>query len=101
MQVDNGPSVGQLVAIMAGVVPILGILGWTMVKILGPIGQAWARRIAGGADGGLVDRRFDALAEDLDQVKAQLAETHERLDFAERLIAQHRSPEPLPRGSGD
>ena len=98
MQAD-GPSVGQLVAIMAGTIPILGIMGWTVVKILGPIGQAWGRRIAGGADGDLSDRRFDMLMHELEQVKAQLAETHERLDFTERLLSQGRSAEALPRGT--
>ena len=98
MQAD-GPSVGQLVAIMAGTIPILGIMGWTVVKILGPIGQAWGKRIAGGADSDLSDRRFDMLMHELEQVKAQLAETHERLDFTERLLSQGRSPEALPRGT--
>src|SRR5512143_3636246 len=102
MQMDNGPSVGQLVAIMAGTIPILGIMGWTVVKTLGPIGQAWARRISGESLGGqLVDRRFEELAMELEQVKAQLAETHERLDFTERLLARDRAPEPLSRGSAD
>lgn len=95
---DSGPSVGQLVAMMLGAIPILGIMAWSAVKILGPIGQAFARRIAGGADGGLLEQRVEALAEELDSVKAQLTETHERLDFAERMLAQGRQPEQLPRG---
>ncbi|MDX2120039.1 MAG: hypothetical protein SF070_03135 [Gemmatimonadota bacterium] len=97
--VDSGPSVGQLVAIMVGVIPILGIMGWTAVKILGPITQAFARRIGSGAEsGGEVGHRVEELALEVEQLRAQLAETHERLDFTERLLAQHRAPEQLPRG---
>jgi len=95
---DSGPSVGQLMVAVLGAIPILGIIAWSAVKIFGPIGQAFARRIGGGGDGEGVERRLEALALELDQVKAQLAETHERLDFTERLLAQTRSPE-LPRGS--
>lgn len=82
---------------MLGAIPIVGIVGWTAVKIFGPIGQALSRRIAGGGDGELLERRVEALAAELDELKHQLAETHERLDFTERLLAQSRTPEQLPR----
>jgi hypothetical protein len=101
LQVDNGPTVGQLLVALLGAIPLLAIFGWTAVKILGPIGQAVGRRIGGGSDGEVLERRLELLSQELEQVRAQLAETHERLDFAERLLAQQRSPEPLPRGSGD
>ncbi len=97
--VDSGPSVGQLVAIVVGVIPILGIMGWTAVKILGPITQAFARRIGSGpGSGDEVGHRVEELALEVEQLRAQLAETHERLDFTERMLAQHRAPEQLPRG---
>ena len=48
---SEGPSVGQLLVILLGSIPILGIMGWTAVKILGPIGQAISRRIAAGRTG--------------------------------------------------
>jgi hypothetical protein len=74
-------------------------MGWTAVKILGPIGQAVGRRISGGADGELLERRVEVLMQELEAVKQQLAETHERLDFTERLLAQDKHPEQLRRGS--
>lgn len=84
---------------MLGTVPILGILGWTAVKILGPIGQAISKRIAGGGgDGAYLEQRVESMMTELEQVKHQLAETHERLDFTERLLAQERNPEQLRRG---
>jgi hypothetical protein len=84
----------MIVAIM-GAIPMLGIMGWTAVKILGPIGQAVSKRIAGGVEGGVLEQRVESLAAELDEVKHQLAETHERLDFTERLLAQSRHPEQL------
>lgn len=80
----------------------MGIVGWTAVKIFGPIGQALAKRIAGdGQESHLHERRLDALAGQVEDLRHQLAETHERLDFTERLLAQERSPGQLHRGAGD
>lgn len=95
---SGGPSTSQLLVALLGSIPLLGILGWTAVKILGPIGQAVSRRIAGGSDGEYLERRVDSLTAELEQVKLQLAETHERLDFTERLLAQDRNPDQLGRG---
>jgi hypothetical protein len=100
LQVQDGPSVGQLVVAMLGAIPLLGIMGWTAVKIFGPIGQAFSRRIAGDSDSGPLEHRVDSLAMELEQVKQQLLEVNERLDFTERLLAQERQPEQLRRGSG-
>jgi Tfp pilus assembly protein PilO len=98
LQMHDGPSIGQLVVIMLGTVPILGILGWTAVKIFGPLGQAVSKRIAGGSDGEYLEQRLESIVAELEQVKHQLAETQERLDFTERLLAQDRNPEQLRRG---
>jgi len=95
---DSGPSVGQLIAAMLGAIPILGIMAWSAVKILGPIGQAFARRISGGSGGDFLEQRVETLAQEVDGLKTQLTETHERLEFAERMLAQARQPDQLPRG---
>jgi len=95
---SGGPSTSQLLVALLGSIPLLGILGWTAVKIFGPIGQAVSRRIAGGSDGEYLEQRVDSLTAELEQVKLQLAETHERLDFTERLLAQDRNPDQLGRG---
>ncbi len=102
MQIETGPSVGQLVVALLGAIPIMGIMGWTAVKIFGPIGQALAKRIAGEGEGShLLDRRVDALTASVDELRRELAETHERLDFTERLLAQERAPSQLRPGMGD
>jgi hypothetical protein len=98
IQVAGGPSVGQLVAMLIGAIPVLGILAWAAVKILGPIGQALGRRIAGSSEGESAERRLGVLADEVDHLRSQLAETQERLDFVERMLAQGRQPDQLRRG---
>jgi hypothetical protein len=97
--VDTGPSPEQLVVIMLGAITILGIIAVAAVKIFGPVAQAYARRMSGGTrDQDLLAERIDALSQELEQVRGQLSETQERLDFAERLLSQGRASNPLPRG---
>ena len=74
-------------------------LAVAMVKIFrGPIGAAMAERIPGGpapelqVDGAVVGA-------EIDQLRGRLAEVEERLDFAERLLAQAREPDQLPGGA--
>jgi hypothetical protein len=67
-----------------------------MVKIFrGPIGAALAERIRGGA----APAADSALAAEVDHLRGRLAEVEERLDFAERLLAQVREADHLPGGA--
>jgi hypothetical protein len=59
------------------------------VKIFGPLGAAIGDRLRGARGGSEPDHR---LAEEIDQVRTRLAEVEERLDFAERLLAQPQQP---------
>ena len=57
------------------------------------IGRAIADRIRGGAAGDPeLAAEVDSLRRELEAVRGELTEVHERLDFAERLLA--RPPEP-------
>jgi hypothetical protein len=78
-------------------IPVLGILftGLTIFSIT-PLGRALARRLSGVAPE--FERRVDALERDLEATRHELAETHERLDFAERSLAQVREGRRLPPG---
>lgn len=61
--------------------------GGTLVAIsFSPIGKAIANRIRGAAE---IQTDPEVLAE-LDDLRAQLSEVHERLDFAERMLPQGR-----------
>ena len=68
-----------------------------------PVGRAFAARIRGQAPGD-VDEVKNALAEhreslqaELDSVRHELGELGERMDFAERMLAQSRE-QALPKG---
>ena len=66
-----------------------------LVKIFrGPLGAAIAERVRGGAPAA----GDPALAAEVDQLRGRLAEVEERLDFAERLLAQAREADQLPGG---
>lgn len=91
-----------------GILAIVFLFGGGSLVGLGftPIGKAIADRIRGkhalpdveDLRAELLEAR-DAHSEELDQVRQQVAELAERLDFAERLLAQHReSPRVGPGG---
>ena len=67
----------------------------------GEIGRAVAHRIRGGMPADEeVRTELSDLRRDLDTVRAELAETHERLDFTERLLASNNRPaDGLGRGA--
>jgi len=69
------------------------LVGGFSVILLWPFMRALAERVRprGAAAGSeQLQAQQDALAEELAQTRHDLAELQERLDFAERLLAQHR-----------
>ena len=89
---DGAPlTVGLLLTAILGSIPILGIMVWGAVKILGPIGHALARRLGGGAEvPESVKAELEGMHHEIDELRSALAETHERLDFTERLLASSK-----------
>ena len=77
------------------IVVIAIVLAVVLVKLIkGPLGQAIADRLRGTAppDPGVLD--------ELEAVRTRLAEVEERLDFAERMLAQGEQAQRLS-GRGD
>ncbi len=78
----------------AAVVSILILTTGATIVLRGPLGKAIAERIAG--------RRFhdeasvDRLRAEVTQLHGVVGELEERLDFAERLLAQQREAGRLP-----
>lgn len=72
--------------------------GGTAIAIaFSPIGKAIADRIRGRA----VEAETDpAVLAELDEMRAQLSELQERVDFSERLLAKDREPRVLEPGAG-
>ncbi len=70
--------------------------GGTLVAIsFSPIGRAIAEQIRGGGAAAAPD---PAVYEELDRVRQELGELHERVDFTERLLAAKRESPGLPEG---
>lgn len=67
-----------------------------MVVLRGPLGRAIGERIAARRDAG--DRELQDLKGEVDELRHQLYEVQERLDFAERLLArQDERADALPK----
>ena len=71
---------------LAPLIPVVAIIAFTVIKVT---------RMRSDARAGIQDpensARLAALEEEMMSVRRQLEETHERLDFTERLLAQHRT----------
>lgn len=52
----------------------------------------WAKRLRPGPGGSELQTRLDALETEVGQMRRELSEAHERLDFTERLLAQRPEP---------
>ncbi len=82
---------GQIVAAIAIVVGL-------KFALRSPLGEAWAerfrertrRRFGSSAPDPGANARVAGLEEELAHVRGEVAELAERLDFAERLLSQHR-----------
>lgn len=77
-------NTGAVLFIMIFMVPITAIL------VASPVGKALAKRIAGRVphDDGVLLAEVEQLRTELDHVRGELLEVHERLDFAERMLAK-------------
>jgi hypothetical protein len=71
---------------LGGVVAI----GLVFIKVLGPVARALAKRIEG---------RSPTIVDDpaIDQLRGELDELHERVDFLERAITARQPPAELPK----
>ena len=78
---------------MEDILAIIGIFGGgTLVAVsFSPLGKAWADRIRGK---GLIVQDPE-VSEDLNALRLEVAELHERLDFNERLLAERRESGPV------
>lgn len=78
---------------------VLAMAGFLLLAF--PLVRAVSERIRPRGDGGIKDElaglREDVLTE-LREMRREVAELGERVDFTERLLAKQRDPERLARG---
>jgi hypothetical protein len=68
-------------------------ISWVLVMVLGPVARALAKRIEGR---GPLNRAVDSGVPE--QLREQMEELHERVDFLERALGSRPPPADLPRG---
>jgi hypothetical protein len=91
---------------IAAVVLLLGV-GLILAALVWPLIKAIARRIEGGTAGAELQAELEGLRErvrHLEEIQPRMAELEERVDFAERLLAQpqrqERVGQPIERSTG-
>ena len=85
---------------LAILIPVIA-LGFTGLITFSftPLGRALARRLGGPVANPELDERVAQLESDLEAVRHELSESHERIDFAERALSQVRDQRQLPNGT--
>ena len=77
----------------------LAIAGTTLIVIVRTIAGGFAKGRSNSAELAELNERLDQQAAELEQTQQTVAELQNRLDFAERLLAQARDRSAL--GAGD
>lgn len=90
---DN-QAVFAFIPIMALAIPVAAIIFHGLQK-LARTRLEEARLRAGGMDGE-TGAEIEALRQEVGELRRDLGDVQERLDFAERLLSQARDPERLP-----
>ena len=81
---------------------VLALTAGAALVLRGPVGKAlaewirgWSHNEARWIEAKAAPGEVEALRADVEELRHQLADVHERLDFAERLLAKTREPERL------
>src|SRR5712691_6158305 len=91
------PAIWYPIAVVLGVMNLVAAgfaigqaqpLHATVHVALGLAFGLWAQRLREGPGGGELQARLEALEFEVSTLRQELSETQERLDFAERLLAQ-------------
>jgi len=74
----------------------------TVLVLRGPFGRALAERIAGRPRTGAEDQDIRELKGEVEELRTQLGDVQERLDFAERVLARRDDrADALPKGAAE
>ncbi len=77
-------------------IPIIAVGGFFAWMIaISPVGKAYAERLRGPARGSVDAGEREELLQAVEQLRREVAELAERVDFTERLVAKARAAERL------
>ncbi len=82
-----------VLALMIPIVAVGGFFAWMIM--LSPVGKAYAERVRGQAGQPGAARDHEEVLDALEQLRREVAELAERVDFTERLLGQQRGSERL------
>lgn len=87
---------------MSGLEPLIPIAFFfsiaAVIILRGPLGKALGERMAGRQSVAEAVREREALQAELEELRSRVGELEERVDFAERLLAQQRGRNQLGAG---
>jgi uncharacterized protein YlxW (UPF0749 family) len=69
-----------------------GFFAWMIA--LSPVGKAFAERLRHGSQAPGADQESPELVETVEELRREVAELAERVDFTERLLGQQRAAAP-------
>lgn len=79
-------ALAMLIPIMALAIPVAAVVFGGLIKLQKmKLEEARARMGVGQGD---LSGELDALAQEVQEIRGELAELHERVDFTERLLAR-------------
>ena len=82
-----------VIALMIPIVAVGGFFAWMLA--LSPVGKAFAEKLRGHKASRGDAEGQEALLESVEQLRREVAELAERVDFTERLLGQQRGSERL------
>lgn len=85
-------------ALMIPIVAVAGFFAWMIA--LSPLGKAYAERVRGRAHEQAPPQGQEEILETLDDLRRQVAELAERVDFTERILAKRSEVAQLPPRQG-
>lgn len=88
---QESDAIVAIAGMITGII-VVGLIVWGVVH--GIRAQAQARAAVSGP----LEGEVTALRDQVETLQQAVLEHQERLDFAERMLAQPRTPEQLPRG---
>lgn len=89
--------------VQESVMMVLLLIAFTIVaiKVFGPLARAWVRKLEGKVGDPELRAEVEQLREqvgEMDGLRGRVHELEERIEFTERLLAQRRDQDLLPRG---